>query len=211
MEITWYGLSCFRLSERGRIVVITDPFSDSIGIPSPKLKGDLVTISHDVPGHNYVEAIKGEPHVLRGPGEYEVGGVFVTGVALHDVETGRHNVAYRFDFDNLTVLHLGDLSHVPDQSVVEELGTVNVLLVPVGGGKGIKAAQAAEVVALIEPYFVVPMHYEMPGLKVSLDPAEKFLKAMGVSKAQESDTLKITAADMPEQPQVVVLTPQAQS
>lgn len=210
MEIIWYGLSCFRLSERGRITVITDPFSDSIGIPSPRLKGDLVTISHDVPGHNFVEAIKTDPHILRGPGEYEIGGVFVTGVATHDAETGRENVSYLFDFDGMTVLHLGDLSHVPDQSVVEALGAVNVLLVPVGGGKGIKAAQAAEVVALIEPYFVVPMHYELPGLAIELDPLEKFLKAMGVSKVQESDTLKVTVADMPEQPQVVVLTPQMQ-
>lgn len=210
MEITWYGLSCFRLSERGRTTVITDPFSDSIGIPSPKIKGDLVTISHDVPGHNYVEGIKGEPHILRGPGEYEVGGVFITGIAMHDVVTGRSNVAYLFDFDNLTVLHLGDLSHVPDQSVVEELGTVNILLVPVGGGLGIKAAQAAEVVALIEPYFVVPMHYGLPGMTFDLEPEEKFLKAMGVSKVQESDTLKVSAADVPEQPQVVVLTPQIQ-
>lgn len=210
MEIIWYGLSCFRLSERGRITVITDPFSDSIGIPSPRLKGDLVTISHDVPGHNFVEAIKTDPHILRGPGEYEIGGVFVTGVATHDAETGRENVSYLFDFDGMTVLHLGDLSHVPDQSVVEALGAVNVLLVPVGGGKGIKAAQAAEVVALIEPYFVVPMHYELPGLAIELDPLEKFLKVMGVSKVQESDTLKVTVADMPEQPQVVVLTPQMQ-
>lgn len=210
LEIIWYGLSCFRLSERGRITVITDPFSDSIGIPSPRLKGDLVTISHDVPGHNFVEAIKTDPHILRGPGEYEIGGVFVTGVATHDAETGRENVSYLFDFDGMTVLHLGDLSHVPDQSVVEALGAVNVLLVPVGGGKGIKAAQAAEVVALIEPYFVVPMHYELPGLAIELDPLEKFLKAMGVSKVQESDTLKVTVADMPEQPQVVVLTPQMQ-
>ncbi len=211
MEITWYGLSCFRLSERGRIVVVTDPFSESIGIPSPKIKGDMVTISHDVPGHNYIEAVKGEPHVLRGPGEYEIGNVFVTGVAMHDAETGLANVAYLFDYDGLTVLHLGDLSHVPDQSAVEELGQVNVLLVPVGGGNGLKAAQAAEVVALIEPYFVVPMHYALPGLTIELDPVDKFLKAMGVSKVQESDTLKVSAADMPEQPQIVVLAPLAQS
>jgi L-ascorbate metabolism protein UlaG (beta-lactamase superfamily) len=211
LEIIWYGLSCFRLSERGRIAVITDPFSDSIGIPSPKLKGDVVTISHDVPGHNFVEAIKGEPHVLRGPGEYEIGGVFVTGVAMHDTEAKRENVAYLFDFDGLTVLHLGDLAHVPAQSAVEELGEVNVLLIPVGGGRGLSAAEATEVVALIEPYFVVPMHYEQPGLAIQLDPVEKFLKAMGVSKVQESDTLKVSAADTPEQPQVVVLTPQVQS
>jgi len=211
LDITWYGLSCFRLAERGRIVAITDPFSDSIGLPSPKIKGDVVTISHDEPGHNFVEAIKGQPYVLRGAGEYEIGGVFVTGVALHDSESQRRNVGYLFDYDNLTVLHLGDLARVPDQSVVEALGQVNVLLVPVGGGKGLKATEAAEVVALIEPYFVVPMHYAQPGLTLDLDPLDKFLKAMGVSKVAESDTLRVTAADTPEQPQVVILTPQVQS
>ncbi len=209
MEITWYGLSCFRVTERGRITVVTDPFSDEIGIPAPKLKSDIVTISHDVPGHNFVETVKGEPHVLRGPGEYEVGGVFVTGFPMHDISSGRHNVGYVLDYDKLTVLHLGDLAHVPAQSEVEELGQINVLLIPVGGGMGLKAEEAAEVVGLIEPYFVVPMHYALPGVNIDLDPVDKFLKAMGVSKAQESDTLKVSAADTPEQPQVVILTPQA--
>jgi L-ascorbate metabolism protein UlaG (beta-lactamase superfamily) len=187
------------------VTAITDPFSDSIGIPSPKLKGDIVTISHDEPGHNSLEAVKTDPHVIRGPGEYEIGGVFVTGVALHDVETGRQNVAYLFDYDGLTVLHLGDLSYVPAQSQMESLGQVSVLLIPVGDGKSLNAAQAAEVVALLDPYFVVPMHYGMDGLVMELDPDDKFLKTMGVSKAQESDTLKVTASDQPEQPQIVVL------
>jgi len=211
LEITWYGMSCFRISERTRITVVTDPFSENIGLPSPKLKGDVVTISHDVPGHNFVDAIKSDPHVLRGPGEYEIGGVFVTGIALHDVENNRQNVAYLMDYDGMTVLHLGDLSHVPKQSDVEGLGEVHVLLLPVGGGNGLKAAQAAEVVALFEPYYVVPMHYALPGLALDLDPVDKFLTAMGVSKVQESDTLKVTVADTPEQPQVVVLTPQTQT
>ncbi len=209
MEITWYGLSCFRITERGRITVITDPFSDDIGIPAPKLKGDLVTVSHNVPGHNFIEAVKGEPHVISGPGEYEVGGVFVSGFPMHDVETQRRNVAYVFDYDKLTVLHLGDLAHIPAQSEVEELGQVNVLLIPVGGGNGLSAAEAAEVVGLVEPYFVVPMHYALPGVRFDLDPVDKFLKAMGVSKAQELDTLKVSAADAPEQPQVIILSPQS--
>ena len=209
MDITWYGLSCFRVSERGRIAVITDPFADSIGLAAPKLKGEVVTISHEGTGHNNVEAVKTDPHTLVGPGEYEIGGVFVTGIAMHNAETMQRNVAYLLDFDGVTVLHLGDLSHVPQQSEVEALGQVNVLIVPVGGGNSLRAEQAAEVVALIEPYFVVPMHYEQPGLAFALDPLDKFLKAMGVSNPQELDTLKVSAGDTPEQPQVVVLTPQA--
>lgn len=210
MEITWYGHSCFRISERGRITVVTDPFSDTVGLPPLKLKADVVTISHDEPGHNNVEAIKNEAYVIRGAGEYEVGNVFITGVSMHDTNsaTPRPNVAYHLIYDNLSVLHLGDLSHVPQQSLIERFGEVNVLLVPVGGGMGLTAAQATEVVGLIEPHFIVPMHYELPGLRFTLEPVDKFLTAMGVSKVQEADTLKITASDLPEQPQVVVLKPQ---
>jgi L-ascorbate metabolism protein UlaG (beta-lactamase superfamily) len=210
VDITWYGLSCFRISERGQITVVTDPFSASIGLPEPKLKADVVTISHDVPGHNNVEVVKGPPYVLTGPGEYEVGGVFIMGISLHNskAETPRRNVGYMIEFENLTVLHLGDLDHVPEQSVIEEIGVVNVLLVPVGGGAGLKANEAAEVVALIEPHYVVPMHYAQDGLAIDLDPVDRFLKAMGVTKAQEAEVLRVTAATLPEQPQVVMLTPQ---
>jgi L-ascorbate metabolism protein UlaG (beta-lactamase superfamily) len=211
VDITWYGHSCFRLSERGRIAIVTDPFSASIGLEPPKLKADVVTISHDSPGHNNLDVIKGQqPYVLAGPGEYEIGGSFIMGLALHnnDADNPRMNVAYMFDYDGLTVLHLGDLDHVPEQSVIEAVGEVTVLLVPVGGGRGLKASEAADVVALVEPHFVIPMHYALPGLSFELDPVDKFLKAMGVTKVQEAETLKVSSGSLPEQSQVVMLTPQ---
>jgi L-ascorbate metabolism protein UlaG (beta-lactamase superfamily) len=191
--------------------VVTDPYAhNSIGLPPLNLKADVVTISHESLGHAGLEAIKGSPYVLRGAGEYEIGGVFITGIPMHNVQVDppQRNIAYSLAFDNLTVLHLGDLSYLPDQSTVENLDEVNVLLLPVGAGGGLKAAQAAEVVALIEPHFIVPMHYELPGLTVALDSVDKFMKAMGVSKIQEVDTLKVAASDLPEQPQVVLLRPQ---
>lgn len=198
------------MTERGKVTIVTDPYADSLGLPPLRVKADVVTISHDSPGHNALEVIKTEPYVLRGPGEYEIGNVFITGIAMHDVsgEMPVLNVAYLFDFDGLRVLHLGDLSFVPEQSLVEGLGEVHALLVPVGGGNGLKATQAAEVVALVEPKFVVPMHYELPGLTISLEGVDRFLKAMGVTRAQEADTLKFNATDLPEQAQVVVLAPQ---
>ncbi len=209
MDITWYGHSCFRIIERGQISVVTDPYSDAIGLPEMKLKADVVTISHAEPGHNFVEAVKGEPHVIQGPGEYEVGGVFISGFAMHDVEAAapRWNVSYLFQYGDLTVLHLGDLSHVPDQSTIEALGEVNVVLVPIGGGNALRAAQAADVIALIEPHYIIPMHYDLPGIKIELDPVDKFLKVMGVSKVQEEDTLKLASGMLPEQPQVIILRP----
>lgn len=209
MDITWYGHSCFRLAERGRITSITDPFADTVGLPVPKLKGDVVTVSHDMPGHNHLEAVKGTRLTLTGPGEYEISGVYIQGIAMHDAETGRRNVAYAFNYDSLTVLHVGDLSHVPDQRLIEDLGQVNVLMLPVGGGNALRAAQAAEVVALIEPYFVIPMHYALPGLALELDGVDKFLKAMGVSAIQETELFKVTAGETPELPQVVLLSPSA--
>ncbi len=209
MEITWYGHSCFRITERGKASVITDPYSASIGLPEPKLKGDIVTISHDKPGHNAIEVVKGHNYVLRGPGEYEIGGVFITGIAMHNLDNGvaEPNIAYLIEYDQLNVLHLGDLAHLPSQSMVEELGAVNVLLVPVGGGRGLRASEAAEVIALIEPNYIIPMHYALPGIQLTLDPLDKFTKAMGVSKVQEGEMLKISGTELPEQPQIVVLTP----
>lgn len=213
MDITWYGHSCFRITERGQATVITDPYSEAIGLPPLRLKGDIVTVSHHRPGHNYLEAVKGYNYVLNGAGEYEINNVFIYGIAMNyvDQESIRDNVAYLIQYGNLNVLHLGDLAYVPDQSTIEaigQVGQINVALVPVGGGNSLRAAMAAEVIALIEPNYIVPMHYALPGLTVELDSVEKFLKEMGVSKVQEDDILKISTATLPEQPEVIVLRPQ---
>lgn len=212
MDITWYGHSCFRITERGQTSIVTDPYHPSIGLPELKLKADLVSVSHDQPGHNAIDLVKGYEYVIHGAGEYEVGELFVTGIPMHfhdeETDTIVNNVAYLYEYtNNLTVLHLGDLHHVPDQSTIEQLGEVNVLLIPVGGGRGLRAGQAAEVIALVEPHYVVPMHYAIDGLKVELDPVDRFLKAMGVSQATETDELRVSAGSLPEQTQVVVLEP----
>jgi len=212
LDITWYGHSCFRLSERGLASVVTDPYGEGIGLPAPKLKADIVTISHEGLGHSAAEAVKGAQMVLRSPGEYEIGGVFVTGIAMHTIDESRslarYNVAYSFDFGGeVNVLHLGDLGHVPDQRQIQELGEVTVLLIPVGGGNGLRAAMAAEVIALIEPSYIIPMHYAIDGLSLEMEPVERFLKAMGVSKVQEEDTLRVSTAPL-EGTQVVLLRPQ---
>jgi L-ascorbate metabolism protein UlaG (beta-lactamase superfamily) len=210
LDITWYGHSCFRITERGQIAVITDPYYDEIGLPVQKLRGDVVTVSHDAPGHNAVETVKGMSYALSRAGEYEIGGVFFSGIAMHHVNEDNnvhHNIAYTIQMGGLTVLHLGDLAHVPPQSTIEAMGEVHAVLVPVGGGRSLNASMAAEVIALIEPSYIIPMHYMLPGLTVLLDPLEKFLKEMGVSKVQEEESLRITVSGLPEQPQVVVMVP----
>jgi L-ascorbate metabolism protein UlaG (beta-lactamase superfamily) len=210
MEITWYGLSCFRLTERGLASVVTDPFDHrAVGYEPLKLKADIVTISHDAPGHNNAGAVKGKSHTLTGPGEYEIGGVFITGVQTNghtrrDSDEPR-NTLYVFDFDGLTVAHLGDLRRVPSQTEVEALGNVHIALVPVGGGGGLPAAKAVEVISLLEPGIVIPMHYSTPGGSLKLSPLSKFLKEMGVASGEPQPSLKITRGNVPEEMRVVVL------
>lgn len=208
MDITWYGHSCFRLTERGYATVVTDPFDGSLGYEVPKLKADIVTISHAAPGHSYLAGVKGYKHVVDGPGEYEIGGVFIIGVATYDQAAAnpRRNVVYVLDYNNLTVAHLGDLDHVPNQSMIDALGAIDIALVPVGGGSGLSSSQAAEVLSLLEPSIVVPMHYRTDVLSgLELDPVDRFLKEMGVNAVQQEAMLRASAGALPEQTQVVVL------
>ena len=212
MEITWYGHSCFRLTERGMATVVTDPFDHkSIGYNPLKLKADIVTVSHEAPGHNFLDAVKGAEHHITGPGEFEIGGVFITGVQTDGPGKKSkdviRNTLYVFDYDGITVAHLGDLKQVPSQAEVEALGTVNVALVPVGGGGGLNAAKAAEVVSLLEPNLVVPMHYATPAAKVSLDSLSKFLKEMGLSAnaVETQAALKVSRSSLPDETRVVAL------
>lgn len=196
--------------ERGMAAIVTDPFdSDVVGFEPLKLRADIVTVSHDAPGHNFVSAVKGTSHQIDNPGEYEIGGVFITGVQTDAngkkaVEKPR-NTLYVFDFDGITIAHLGDLRQVPTQGEVEALGTVNVVLVPVGGGNGLNAAKAAEVISLIEPDIVIPMHYGHENSKVELDPLSKFLKEMGLTAPESVPSLKVTRSSLPSETKVIVL------
>jgi L-ascorbate metabolism protein UlaG (beta-lactamase superfamily) len=205
MEIVWHGLSCFRISERGYATVVTDPPSASVGLTVPRLKADIVTISHPAPGHSDIGVVSGYRQVLDRPGEYEIGGVFVSGMALWHGD--RRNVHFRLDFGGVTVVHLGDLATVPSQSQLDILREANVLLLPVGGGKSLNAVQAAELVSLLEPNIVVPMHYHTPGLTLALDGVERFLKELGITEMQEESSLRITNGSLPEETRTVVLLP----
>jgi L-ascorbate metabolism protein UlaG (beta-lactamase superfamily) len=209
MDITWYGLSCFRMNERGMATIVTDPYAPEFGLPSLKLKADVVTISHDAPGHNYLKGVKGERRAITGPGEYEVGGVFITGITMGKSKKNgsQANTLYVFDYEGVTVAHLGDLSHVPSQAEIEDLGAVDIALVPVGGGSALKASEAAEVISLIEPSIVIPMHYKVGKLELKLSPVTRFLSEMGLTQTDPLPALKVSKTALSEETQVVVLEP----
>jgi L-ascorbate metabolism protein UlaG (beta-lactamase superfamily) len=210
MEITWYGHSCFRLTERGMATVVCDPFdSEVVGYEPLKLRADIVTSSHDAPGHNHLSAVKGYSHAITGPGEFEIGSVFITGIQMDGqgkkaIETPQ-NTLYVFDYMGITVAHLGDMHSVPPQNEIEALGTVHIVLVPVGGGGGLNAAKAAEIVSLLEPNIVIPMHYFISTTKMELEKLDKFLKEMGLHEAETVPSLKVTRSSLPDETKMVVL------
>jgi L-ascorbate metabolism protein UlaG (beta-lactamase superfamily) len=208
MEITWYGRACFRLRDKGATVV-TDPYDQSVGYALPRVRADIVTVSHNHADHNYASGITGAPKVVDGPGEYEIKGVFITGIAtFHDRKKGAQrgrNTVFLFEFDGLTICHLGDLGHVPTQAQVEALSDVDILLIPVGGVSTIAASQAAEVVSLLEPKIVIPMHYKTKALTLRLASVNRFLQEMGLKKLAAQESLKVTASTLPEETQIVLL------
>jgi L-ascorbate metabolism protein UlaG (beta-lactamase superfamily) len=207
MELVWYGLTCFRL--RGRdATVLMDPLTRALGLPMPRLQPDIVTLSSPVTD---TTAFGSATKVIDGPGEYDIAGVIVTGIATQRAELARgkaarqRKTAYIAGIDGLNVCHLGHLEQALDASQVEALGHVDILLVPVGGHGSIGAAQAAEVISLLEPRIVVPMRYHLPGLKLELDDVSAFAKEMGLTDAAPQPRLSVSAGSLPEETEVVIL------
>ena len=208
LEIVWLGHSCFRL--RGRdATIVTDPCPPSTGYSIGKPSADIVTISHHHEDHSCLQAVVGNPTVIDGPGEYEIHGTFITGIATyHDARKGAirgPNVAFVLEMEDLRVCHLGDLGHTPTAEQVEELSGVDILLIPVGGVSTIDGVAASEAVSLLEPRLVIPMHYETEATKGKLEPPDRFLKEMGVKAVEPQPRLTVTRSSLPHEAQVVLL------
>jgi L-ascorbate metabolism protein UlaG (beta-lactamase superfamily) len=208
MEISWLGHSCFRI-KGSQATIITDPYSPELGYSLGKPTARIVTVSHEHAGHSYVQGIGGEPRLVTSPGEYEISGVLIIGIATyHDAEEGRSrgkNTVYLIQVDEVVVCHLGDLGHVLTAGQVEEMGNVDVLLLPVGGVSTINAPLAAEVVRQLEPKVVIPMHYQTPALKWKLEPVGRFLKEIGVEEIKSQPKLSLTKASLPDSTRVFLL------
>jgi L-ascorbate metabolism protein UlaG (beta-lactamase superfamily) len=213
MEIVWFGHSCFRLRDR-EVSVVTDPFDASAGHSLPRMTADIVTVSCQHPHHNSTQSIQGDARLIDSPGEYEIRGVFITGIATYPPSrqgeaTPQRNTVFVLEFGPLTLCHLGALTHPLPQEQVQALNTVDVLMVPVGGGeRSLNATRAAEIVSVVEPKLVIPMGYQTGDLPMHLDGVDRFLKEMGVGRVEPLDVLKLSENSLPQETQVVVLRPQ---
>ena len=212
MIIQWFGHSFFRLETKGKIIAI-DPYSEkATGLKPSRFKADILLITHQHEDHNNKSVIMGEPFVLEGPGELEMGGIFIDGLqSFHDKKRGQsrgENTIFLIKSEEITICHSGDLGEPQlREESLEKVGEADILLVPVGGNYTINYEEAISFINQIEPKIIIPMHYALPQLKIKLDPLDKFVKAIG-KKPETVDKLIIRKNTLPEETKLIVLNKQ---
>ena len=216
VDITYLGHSGFKLRGKGASVV-TDPYGSEIGFAFPQVSADIVTVSHSHSDHAAAAKVSGtsrrpQPFVITAPGEYEILGVSVRAIPVfHDDRQGKlrgKNLIMIITIDGVHLVHLGDLGHSLTEAQVEDLGPVDVLMVPVGGVFTIDPQAAASVVENLDPSIVIPMHFRTEKHSATfkdLSPLADFLKQMGIESRDPQEKLTVTAGNLPEETEVVVL------
>lgn len=217
MQIIWHGQSCFQIitnrEKNNQVSLVIDPFEETIGLRLPKLETDILLITHDHPDHNNIKGILGNPFLIKGFGEYEIKGIFIQGIsAFHDDSLGKERgeiTIYTIEAGELRVCHLGDLGQrALTEEQIEQIGNIDILMAPIGGTYTISSKEAQKIISQIEPKIVIPMHYQIPKLKIKLESLDKFLKIMGIKSPEVLNKLSIKKKDLPEEgTEVVILKP----
>lgn len=206
MQIIWHGQSFFQIiaarTKDASVFLAVDPFSEDLGLRVPPVFADILLITHNHSDHNNIKAVQGSPFVIDGPGEYEIKDVSIQGIpAFHDKSFGKERgrvTIYTITVENIRICHLADFGQkelFPEQ--IEDIGEVDILLIPVGGNYTIDSQAASEIISRLEPKIVIPMHYQLPKLKVKLDGLDKFLKVMGEKASEPLPKLTIKQKDLP--------------
>jgi len=217
MQIIWHGQSCFQITathNKGeQVSILIDPFSEEIGLRVPKFEADILLVSHDHHDHNNVKAVSGNPFIIDGPGEYEIKNVFIEGISSwHDNSQGKErgeNTIYTIEVEDLKLCHLGDFGQKElTKEQLEKIGQVDILMIPIGGIYTISDREALKVMSQLEPKIIIPMHYQIPKLKIKLDGLDRFLKVVGIKSIEPQPKLTIKKKDVSlEEVKIIVLKP----
>lgn len=211
MDIKYFGHAAFFIKTK-TAKIVTDPFDPKMmGMKFPKTQADIVTVSHQHGDHNFLDQIEGA-QVFDWPGEFEKVGVRIFGYqSYHDKNKGAdrgENILFKIEAEEISVLHLGDLGVVLDQEAVDEIGDVDILMVPTGGFFTIDPQEAVEVVRRIEPALVIPMHYQNdpmnPEIKSKLAPLSEFLEKIGQQEATFVEKLSVRKENLAQEEMKVV-------
>ena len=179
MKIQWLGHSCFKLTESTGTTIVTDPYDSYVGFKMDTVEANVVTVSHKHKDHSAVSNVKGGPTIIDSLGAWEIGGVGITGLlSYHDNDKGAkrgENNVYLYRMDGIDICHMGDIGQEMNPNLGESIGSVNILMIPVGGNYTIDAEQAKEYVDFLMPDIVIPMHYKTENSELDIDSVDSFL------------------------------------
>ena len=212
MTIVWHGHSCFEIANE-TTTVVTDPHDgSSIGIKPPNVKADIVLVSHDHYDHNKVKSVEKDSTSVVRKGKKRIQDIVIsTYTAYHDKKEGKKrgsNTIFTFTFDGINFCHLGDLGHMLDKKTVEELGTIDILFIPVGGVFTINAEEAIKLCKIIKPKVAIPMHYRVGGLSLPIERVDEFLeRVQSLYRIRHvANEIEIDHEDLPDDNEVWVFT-----
>jgi L-ascorbate metabolism protein UlaG (beta-lactamase superfamily) len=212
MQLFWHGYSSIRIEGKmgeTEVTLLTDPFESESSVRFPRtVEPDLLVLSHQDTSRFNLEGALGKPFTVADPGEYEVKNAFVMGIQdpAVDPEAKERPIIYRFVVENMSIGFLGQLKRKLTDKEIEALENIDILILPVGGSVVMDAKTAGEVIAEIEPRIVVPIFYDIPGLKTKLDSVDAFVKTLGATKRQDMNKFKVAKKDLPtDDMQVIVL------
>jgi L-ascorbate metabolism protein UlaG (beta-lactamase superfamily) len=213
MRVKWFGHSCFLITSRGGLRVITDPYAVGGGINYSPIKetADVVVVSHGHDDHSNVSAVQGKPEVVKGDGKKTARGIQFKGIATyHDASQGKRgglNTVFCFTIDDIKLCHLGDLGHVLSPEQVSEIGAVDILLVPVGGFFTIDASEASEVCNQLKPKVIIPMHFKTPKCAYPIAGVEDFLRGKKDVRRVGGSEVDLEQENLPAATEIVLLRP----
>lgn len=209
MNIYWFGQASYLIKTANGKRLLIDPFGEGMGYTPFKGSVNLVTISHDHFDHNFTGFIENSPIIINTPGEHTVDFCEITGIkSFHDKTKGSergNNIIFKYVIDNITLCHLGDLGHDLDENTINEIGTVDVLFVPVGEVYTLDVKSAVNVVKKINPKYIIPMHYRTKSLNIPLEGVDKFLMEMKDYETENVSIFSVDKNDLNNKPKIILI------
>jgi L-ascorbate metabolism protein UlaG (beta-lactamase superfamily) len=213
MKIKWNGHASFTITADDGTVLVTDPYDPSgyggvLKYDQVGDRADGALISHDHADHNYAQGLSGSPQVLNGSGQVKA--IQVKGIdTSHDESDGSErgpNVVFSFVVDGISVCFLGDLGHQLSQEHIAAIGSVDLLLIPVGGAFTVDAGGATKVVETLGAKLVIPMHFKTDKCDLPIAEVDDFLKQMPEVKRFQESEIELSQDKLPSAgPEVWVL------
>ena len=210
LQIRWHGHSCFEITND--ITLVTDPHDGkSIGIPTPCVQGDIVLISHDHYAHNSAKSVEKEgSKIITDERKRNISNIEIKGIkTFHDKHKGEkrgENIIFKFSIEDVSFCHLGDLGHKLEEEIIQQIGDVDILFIPVGGTFTIDANQAWDIINDIKPKITIPMHYKIGGLSLPIEGIDPFLELNKYETIKVGNEIEIEKEDLPKNHEIWTFT-----